>query len=102
MIKGQIINMVDVTKFLGVHIDAWGHHIQNIRNKIAKGLGIICKARKVLRQSTLLTLYNSFILPYLTCCIEIWGMTLKSHFDPVIKIKKGTATNNEFTSINAY
>ena len=60
MIKGQIINMVDVTKFLG-HIDAclsWGHHIQNIRNKIAKGLGIICKARKVLRQSTLLTLYN--------------------------------------------
>ena len=55
MIKGQIIDMVDVTKFLGVHIDAclsWRHHIQNIRNKIAKGLGMICKARKVLQQST--------------------------------------------------
>ena len=49
MIKGQIIDMVDVTKFLGIHIDAclsWRHHIQNIRNNIAKGLGIICKARK--------------------------------------------------------
>ena len=91
MIKGQIIDMVDVTKFLGVHIDAclsWRHHIQNIRNKIAKGLGIICKARKVLQQSTLLTLYNSFILPYLTYCIEIWGMTFKSHLDPLIKIQK--------------
>ena len=91
MIKGQIIDMVDVTKFLGVHIDAclsWRHHIQNIRNKIAKGLRIICKARKVLQQSTLLTLYNSFILPYLTYCIEIWGMTFKSHLDPLIKIQK--------------
>ena len=101
MIKGQIIDMVDVTKYLGVHIDAclsWCHHIQNIRNKIAKGLGIICKARKVLQQSTLLALYNSFILPYLTYCIEIWGMTFKCHLDPLIKIqKKGTATNNEFT-----
>ena len=90
-IKGQITDMVDVTKFLGVHIDAclsWRHHIQHIRNKIAKGLGIICKARKVLHQSTLLTLYNSFILPYLTYCIELWGMTFKSHLDPLIKIQK--------------
>ena len=107
MIKGQIIDMVDLTKFLGVHIDAclsWRHHIQNIRNKIAKGLGIICEARKVLQQSTLLTLYNSFILPYLTYCIEIWGMTFKSHllksFDQ--NPEKGTATNSEFTSISTY
>ena len=91
MIKGQIIDMVDVTKFLGVHIDAclsWRHHIQNTRNKIAKGLGIICKARKVLQKSTLLTMYNSFTLPYLTYCIEIWGMTFKCHIDPLFKIQK--------------
>ena len=92
MIKGQIIDMVDVTKFLGVHIDAcfsWRHHIQNTRNKIAKGLGIICKARKFLQKSTLLTLYyNSFILPYATYCIEIWGMTFKCHIDPLFKIQK--------------
>ena len=91
MIKGQIIDMVDVTKFLGVHIDAclsWRHHIQNTRNKIAKGLGKICKARKVLQKSTLLTLYNSFILPYLTYCIEIWGMTFKCHIDPLFKLQK--------------
>ena len=75
MIKGQIINMVDVTKFLVVHIAclSWRHHIQNIRNKIAKGLEIICKARKVLQQFTLLTLYNSFILPYLTYIILHYG-----------------------------
>ena len=48
MIEGQIIDMVDVTKFLGVYIDAclsWGHHIQNTRNKIAKGLGMICSEK---------------------------------------------------------
>ena len=49
MIKGQITDMVDATIFIGVHIDAclsWRHHIQNIKNKIVKGLGILCNARK--------------------------------------------------------
>ena len=39
MIKGQIIDMVDVTQFLGVHIASclsWRHHIQNIRTKLLK------------------------------------------------------------------
>ena len=64
MIKGQIIDLVDATKFLGFHIDAclsWRHHIQNTRNKIAKGLGIICKARKVLQKQ-----------PYWRCIIHLY------------------------------
>ena len=91
IINGHVIDMVDVTKFLGVKIDAslsWRHHIQYIKGKIARGLGIICKAKKVFKQSTLLTLYNSFLLPYLSYCIEVWGMAYKSYLDPLIKIQK--------------
>ena len=91
LINGQVIDMVEVTKFLGVQIDkclTWRNHIQYIKGKIARGLGIICKARKFLDQTTLLTLYNCFILPYLTYCIEVWGLTFKSYVDPLIKIQK--------------
>ena len=91
LINGHVIDMVEVTKFLGVQIDmflTWRQHIQYIKGKIARGLGIICKARKVLNQGTLLTLYNCFVLPYLTYCIEVWGLTYKSYIDPLVKIQK--------------
>ena len=78
MIKGRIIDACP----------SWCHHIQNTRNKIAKGLGIICKVSKVLHKSTLLTLDISFILPYLTYYIKIWGMTFKCHIDSLLKIQK--------------
>ena len=76
MIKQDIISRVYSTKFLGVIIDSqlkWNEHIQYIKAKISKGLGIISKVRKVLQKSTLITLYYSFIYPYLTYCIEVWG-----------------------------
>ena len=43
------IQQVDNTKFLGVIIDDnlnWSNHISYINSKIAKGIGIICRARK--------------------------------------------------------
>ena len=50
-IEGQEIQQVDKTKFLGVLIDnclSWKHHIHYIRNKIAKSIGIIFKAKHIL------------------------------------------------------
>ena len=43
------------------------------QQKIAKGIGVIIKARKLFDKVTLLSLYNSLILPYLSYCIHIWG-----------------------------
>ena len=39
------------------------HSIKYISGKIAKGIGAITKARKVLSPATLLSLYNSIIMP---------------------------------------
>ena len=33
-------------------------------------------------------LYNSFIYPHLTYCIEVWGNICKTHMDPLVKIHK--------------
>ena len=41
------------------------------------GLGIMSKARKVLKETTLQTLYNSLIYPYLSYCVELWELLVK-------------------------
>ena len=76
------INEVHHTKFLGVIIDyklKWKEHIDYISKKIAKGIGVIVKARKVFDKVTLLSLCNSLILPYLSYCIHNWGNTYQAH-----------------------
>ena len=86
-ISNKMIDIVNSTKFLGVLIDSsltWDDHILYIRKKIAKGIGIICKARKVLMSSSLLTLYYSFIYPYLHYAIELWGGAPKTNILPLI------------------
>ena len=60
--------------FLGVIIDnklKWKDHIDYISKKIAKGIGVIIKARKVFDKTTLLSIYNSLILPYIGYFIHI-------------------------------
>ena len=57
----------------------WIEHIGYVKNEVAKSIGIICKARKFLTKKALLTLYNTFIFPYLISCVEIWGCAKKTH-----------------------
>ena len=68
LLDNTIIKQVSITQFLGIIIDdklKWIFHISYIKNKISKGMGIILKARKVLKMKVLLQLYHSFVIPYL-------------------------------------
>ena len=67
---------------------SWAEHISNINRKIAKGIGIICKARNLLNQTSCLSLYFSFIYPFLTYCVEVWGSTYPTILSPLIKSLK--------------
>ena len=78
----QEISEVETTKFLGVIIDKrlnWKHHIDSICNRVSKNIGIILTARRVFNKNTLLSLYYSFIYPYFTYCIHVWGSAYKTH-----------------------
>ena len=66
----------------------WASHVKYICNKISKGIGIIGKAKKYLDKRCLKFLYNSFVLPYLTYCIEVWGKAKSVHIKPLITIQK--------------
>ena len=83
LLDTTILSQVTFTKFLGVILDQklkWTY----IKNKISKGMGIILKARKVLKKKVLLQLYHSFVTPYLIYCLEIWGNASDIHIQPLI------------------
>ena len=63
-------------------------HIQCIRKKISECIGILYKAKYFLKPDTLSTLYYSFIYPYLTYCIEVWGSTTKGNLMSLFKLQK--------------
>ena len=91
IIDGVKVDMVEKTKFLGVIIDAYlsfDYHIQYIRGKIARGIGILHKGKTFFNSSTLLTLYNAFVYPYFNYCITVWGSTFQSYLDPLVKLQK--------------
>ena len=67
---------------------SWSCHIQHIRKKISNGIGILYKAKRLLIQETLITLYNSLIYPYIVYCIEVWSSTCKKNLLSPLKLQK--------------
>ena len=91
IINGCKINEVKCTKFLGVIIDCdllWKNHIDHICSKIAKNIGIMTKARSIFRSDTLVSLYYSFIYPYLSYCIHVWGSTFHTYVNKIVVLQK--------------
>ena len=102
LLGDSALEHVRFTKFLGMIIDEklnFTNHIAYISNTISKGLGIIYKARKYLNKNVLVNLYNSYVFPYLTYCVEIWGNACDSHLDPLIKLQQKNYSHHYFFSI---
>ena len=90
-IDGQDIAEVTSSKFLGVIIDNklnWRDHVSFVCRKVARGLGVIIKAREVLQKGSLISLYYSFIYPYLIYCNQIWGSACKTQIEPLFILQK--------------
>ena len=57
-ISNIIFQKVGNIKLLGVIIDSkltWSTHISFIKRKVSRGIAILCKARRLLKASTLVT-----------------------------------------------
>ena len=60
----------------------------HVAGKVSRAIGMIVKAKKYLRKEALLTLYYSFVYPYLTSCNHIWGATYVSNLRKLINLQK--------------
>ena len=62
---------------------SWQFHINALRDKYAKCVGLLKFSKCYLPKDCLLMIYNSYVLPYLTYCIELWGNTCSSYIEPI-------------------
>ena len=91
VVDNENTSMSNHTKFVGVMVDShlsYESHINHIKGKISRGIGILYKAKKYLNDSALLTMYYAFIYPYYTYCITVCGNTFSSVLEPLIKLQK--------------
>jgi hypothetical protein len=90
-IANEALTQVETTKFLGIYLDSklsFKKHLTYIKGKVARGIGIICKARKLLNRDTLSNLYYSFVYPHIVYCIEVWGNAADEHVNPLYLLQK--------------
>lgn len=90
-IDGVPIERVNNIEFLGVIIDKhlkWHKHIQYIKGKITKCIGIFLNVRNKLHSSVLRTLYNTLILPYFSYCVTVWGNTHACYKNVIVLLQK--------------
>ena len=92
-------------KYLGIMMDKnlnWKSHISFITSKIKRNIGIISKARHYLPLPLLVNLYYSFIYPYLTYGIIVWGHTYPSTLNPLLILQKRTLRIMTFSTFQAH
>ena len=90
-IDGEALAEVNKSKFLGVIIDnklSWKEHISFVCRKVARGIGVIIKARKVLHSESMKCLYYSFIYPYMIYCNQVGGSACKTNIEPLLILQK--------------
>ena len=90
MLNGNVLEQVDKIQFLGVIINnklTWEDHKQHIRRKICKSLGIIYKCKYILNETEVIKMYETFIQPYFLYGIEVWGHSMQSLTDTLIKLQ---------------
>ena len=89
--KGQLINEIKETKFLGVILDnglKWNSHIEYISKKISKSVSILKMLKFTFPSNVLKNIYFSLIYPYYTYCNLVWGSADSTHIDILIKLQK--------------
>ena len=99
------ISRTETAKFLGVVIDenlSWKHHINYIKGKIAKSVGILKRLKYRLPENTLNTLYNTLILPYLNYCNIIWVNNKPTRLQPLLMLQKCSMQIISHSSYNTH
>ena len=81
-------------KYLGIEIDeslTWKDYINRISKKISAAIGGLKRVRHLVPFGTLLTMYDSLVLPYFDYCSAVWGHCCKGLSDKLQKLQNRAA-----------
>ena len=76
---------------VGLLIDenlSWKDHIRTLTTKISKTVGLIAKLRHIVPNQTLLNIYKSLIVPYITYGLTSWGNASETLLNKVLVLQK--------------
>ena len=82
-INNTELQHVDSFNYLGFNFDQnmnFKSHVNKVSNKISKTIGLLNRVKRILPKYSLLTLYNSLILPHFTYGILVWGYKINLLF----------------------
>ena len=95
------LDCVDEFNFLGLVLDKhmnWNKHLQKVSSKVSQIVGIMSKIKTYLPKETLLTIYNSLILPHINYCLLAWG----HKFDRLAGVQKKAVRLINSSKYNAH
>ena len=95
------IEKVAYFDFLGLRVSdtlKWQDHTNKIANKISKSIGVMSRLKHVLKPSTLVTIYNSLVLPHLYFSILCWGF----ESERLVKLQKRAVRTIHRAKYNAH
>ena len=81
----------DYVKYLGVLLDSnlsWKFQINNVALNISRTVGVVARLRHFVLRTTLLNIYQSLILPYLTYGLAAWGQAAKTYLQKILVLQK--------------
>ena len=90
-IGNSIIKRKSSVKFLGVVLDentSWKDHIKTIEKKLAKNIGLLYRAKPYLDETSLKTIYFSYIHSYLNYGNITWVSTRITKLKPLLYKQK--------------
>ena len=87
-INGEPIIRRNSTKYLGLYLDenlSWKEHINNVKIKLEKGMGMLYKLKIFAPKSVVKAAYHAFITPYINYGLLNWGNASNATLSPVDK-----------------
>ena len=90
LLDGNLIPPRRSIRYLGFIVDEylnWSDHVKSVRRRSLAALAAIRKVSMRLSSKILSTLYNAFVLPYLTYCCVVWHFCSKSLTDNLQRVQ---------------
>ena len=90
LLMNNSVLQLNKSKYLGIVVDeglSWSEQIGYIRRRSLSALAAIRKVSLYLSSNVLVTLYNAFVLPYLTYCCVVWHFCSKTSSDNLQRVQ---------------
>ena len=93
-LNNETIKHINSMPYLGVLLDetlSWNGHIDNVSKKLGQRIGMLSCLKSILPKESLITIYNSIILPTIDYAIPVWGWSSQRNINEIQRYQNRVA-----------